>query len=275
MSIFDRNVCTFIPNNPHQGNLQIIHLVYETKPQIFDGWKTHHFFRMHFVTDGKGVLHTQYGTHTLNKGDIFFCLPSCPYAIQSIENFKYIYIGYLGERSIATADKFNLTIKNCVFKSFEKLSDLWINALRVPTELSDVYCEGLFLCSFAEIMSTISPINKANKKQFNTPELIKKYVDDNFSDSSLSLESISLALSYTPKHISKIFKSAYKISFKEYVNTIRINNAFYLMNNGFSSVKEIAFLCGFNDSLYFSKVFKAQTKQSPSEYLAELKKQNK
>ena len=55
------------------------------------------------------------------------------------------------------------------------------------------------------------------------------------------------------------------------INTIRVNNACALMNKGFTSVKDIAFLCGFNDPLYFSKVFKTKMKQTPREYISSIK----
>jgi two-component system response regulator YesN len=44
------------------------------------------------------------------------------------------------------------------------------------------------------------------------------------------------------------------------------------MDKGFISVKDISFLCGFNDPLYFSKVFKAKTELSPSQYVKNLSK---
>jgi AraC-like DNA-binding protein/mannose-6-phosphate isomerase-like protein (cupin superfamily) len=272
MKFFDRNICTFIPNTKHVGDLQILHLVYETKPQTFCGWQTNYFFRMHCVVEGKGVLHTQNGEFQVKEGDVFFSFPSMPYYLETQGELKYIYVGYLGERGVALCDKFKLSAKNCVIADMKELTSLFVDSLKIPTDFSDLYCEGLLLCAFAEIAEKTADVGGIKKKKASTAELIKKYVDDNLSDPSLSLESIAKALSYTTKHVSKVFKQANKVSFKEYLNAVRINNALSLMNGGFSSIKEIAFLCGFNDALYFSKVFKKFFSQSPREYLAELKK---
>ena len=271
----DKNVCTFIPNHTYYGDLHILHLVYETKPQSSDGWKTLLFFRMHYVTEGTGILHTQTGKYELSAGDVFFCFPSTPYSLQSVDNFKFIYIGYLGEKARSTADKFNLCDKNCVFKGLTELSELWLGGINVSANLSDLYAEGLFLCTVAKIASRCEELKTEKNKTTQTAEIIKKYIDDNFTDPSLSLESMCRVLSYNGKYISSLFKKSFNISFKEYLNTVRINNACSLMSKGFSSIKEIAFLCGFNDPLYFSKVFKSITEQSPSEYVLDLKRQIK
>ena len=55
----------------------------------------------------------------------------------------------------------------------------------------------------------------------------------------------------------------------EYLNIVRLNHAFVLMENGHTSVQTIASLCGFNDALYFSKVFKQRMGVSPREYMRE------
>jgi AraC-like DNA-binding protein len=42
------------------------------------------------------------------------------------------------------------------------------------------------------------------------------------------------------------------------------------MGKGFKSVNDIAFLCGFNDPLYFSKVFKSKMEVTPTAFIKEV-----
>jgi YesN/AraC family two-component response regulator len=261
-----------MPSPPTASDLHILHLVYETKPQNFDNWKTLSYYRMHFVLEGEGVLHTQIGDRRLSPGDVFFCLPSTPYALQSIQDFRYAYIGYLGDRANATAHKFNISVQNCVFTKLDFLQEIWDECKKIPSEFSDLYAEGVFLCTISAIAArTLSLQNE--KKETQTAAIIKKYIDENFTNADLSLNRIADALSYNAKYISAVFKKHFLLSFKEYLNTIRINNACALMDKGFISVKDIAFLCGFKDPLYFSKVFKCKISQAPSEYITEKRKQ--
>ena len=268
LMIFE-NICNFIPPQTTTGDLHILHLVHETSEQRFDGWKTLSYYRMHYVLEGSGVLHTQNGEYRLSKGDVFFCLPSMPYALQSLQGFRYGYIGYLGAKANATAEKYKISVQNCVFKNLLSLGDAWQEIVNIPSDVSALYAEGLFLCTVSMLAAkTLSFSNP--KKERQTTARIKKYIDENFADPDLSLQSISTALSYNTKYVSTIFKKEFQISFKEYLNTLRIHNACALMRKGFTSVKDLSFLCGFNDPLYFSKVFKAKMKIAPSAFLSNI-----
>ena len=58
------------------------------------------------------------------------------------------------------------------------------------------------------------------------------------------------------------------MSYSEYLRNYRINYAVSLLNHGIDSVKNIAFLSGFSDPLYFSNVFKKVMGISPKDYKA-------
>ena len=105
-----------------------------------------------------------------------------------------------------------------------------------------------------------------------TAALIKKYIDDNFSDADFSIDKMGSELSYNKKYISRVFKKEIRIGITEYLNTVRIQQACALMEQGFTSIKDIALLCGYKDPLYFSRVFKKEMKVSPREHLAEIEK---
>ena len=98
---------------------------------------------------------------------------------------------------------------------------------------------------------------------------IKKYIDSNYSNCNLSLEFISNNLSYTPKYVSTLFKKTFKITISDYLTTLRIQHACTLIENGFTSISNIAALCGYSDAQYFSKLFKKRTGKTPKEYIKE------
>jgi len=56
------------------------------------------------------------------------------------------------------------------------------------------------------------------------------------------------------------------VGYTEYLRNIRLKYAVSLLNHGIESVKNIAFLSGFSDPLYFSNVFKKAFGMSPKDY---------
>ena len=57
------------------------------------------------------------------------------------------------------------------------------------------------------------------------------------------------------------------MGFTEYLRLMRVRHAMMLMESGVTCVKNVAFLSGFSDPLYFSKVFAKLIGMSPREYI--------
>ena len=71
-------------------------------------------------------------------------------------------------------------------------------------------------------------------------------------------------LSVSAEHLSRSFKRETGFGFKEYITLLRLKNAEELLKTRKNmSISEIAFLCGFNDSNYFSDKFKRTYGISP------------
>ena len=62
------------------------------------------------------------------------------------------------------------------------------------------------------------------------------------------------------------------IGYTEYLRTLRVKYAIMLFEQGIDSAKNVAFLAGFSNPLYFSKVFKQVVGVAPSEFKKEIKK---
>lgn len=89
-----------------------------------------------------------------------------------------------------------------------------------------------------------------------------KYIQDNYIK-DISLQEIADMANVSKYHFCSIFKEFTGHTFKEYHNRIRINRAIELLGTTNISITEIAFLCGFNDSNYFSRKFHQITGKTP------------
>ena len=85
-------------------------------------------------------------------------------------------------------------------------------------------------------------------------------------DQDLSLGLIANALNINPYQLSREFKKETGSSITEYINTQRINESLYLLENQAMSITDTAYAVGFNDLNYFTKVFKKTKGLTPSQY---------
>jgi AraC-like DNA-binding protein len=92
-------------------------------------------------------------------------------------------------------------------------------------------------------------------------EFIRKNLDGN-----LSLEAISSEIDVSLYELSRQFKRETGQNITEYINIQRVNEAIYIMQNPNISITDAAYMVGFNDLAYFTKVFKKLKGITPSEY---------
>lgn len=102
---------------------------------------------------------------------------------------------------------------------------------------------------------------------------ISKYITENYFR-ELSLEILSREFSLSSAHLSRRFKAVCGIGINEYITYVRLLNAERLLKETDLPITEIAGRCGFNDSNYFSTVFKKTKGITPLKFSHEAKKKN-
>lgn len=114
-------------------------------------------------------------------------------------------------------------------------------------------------------IATISA-KEENERRYNTLHQLRpvlKYVDLHYTQ-KLTLTELAAMANMSRHHFCRIFKSITGQPPIEYVNHLRINAAMKLLNEGHLNISEIALTVGFNDSNYFSRLFKKYKNCSPT-----------
>ena len=91
------------------------------------------------------------------------------------------------------------------------------------------------------------------------------YIDRNFHR-NLTLSELAEKYSYSKEYFSGEFKKSTGRGFAEYLNHVRIVHALELLGDKSLHISDISAKCGFNDSNYFSSVFKKALGISPLQY---------
>lgn len=102
--------------------------------------------------------------------------------------------------------------------------------------------------------------------------LAMDYIEKNYADCSLSLQSVCSFLNISPSRFSSIIKAATGNTFMDALIGIRMQKARELLEHTDLKNYEIAEKVGFNDPHYFSTAFKRITGKSPTEYAKEARK---
>jgi YesN/AraC family two-component response regulator len=81
-----------------------------------------------------------------------------------------------------------------------------------------------------------------------------------------SLESIGKEFYLKPNYICKLFSQYLGTTFTAYLTNIRMEEAATLLKTTLKPVKEISYICGYQDYFYFCRVFREVYSCTPSAY---------
>jgi AraC-like DNA-binding protein len=95
---------------------------------------------------------------------------------------------------------------------------------------------------------------------------ISDYLAKHYSEPEISIVTMGGSLGLSQKKIAKVMNGEFKMSFKQYLTSIRIHEAKRLLLETDRLVIDIALEVGFNSIPHFNRVFKTSTQVSPVEF---------
>ena len=96
-------------------------------------------------------------------------------------------------------------------------------------------------------------------------DTIVSYIDKNL-DKEITRENLAELVYLTPDYISKLFRRKTGMSFGEYIQRRKIQEAQNLLENTDMSIGDVALCVGFSSFSYFSKTFKKITGMTPGDF---------
>jgi len=96
-------------------------------------------------------------------------------------------------------------------------------------------------------------------------QLVKRFVEDHYSNSNLTLELLAEHFHLSPAYISRTFKKKYQCNLSNYIQTLRVQQAEKLLHTD-KKLSEIAAQCGFSSVRTMSGIFLKHKHMTPSAY---------
>lgn len=230
-------------------------------------------YLVHCVTKGSGTVVVNGITYFVKKGEIFVIRPHTPvsYASSKEEVWSFAWFGfrgrdcdfYLRESGIgadtvvkkANATVFFAAARNCV-DYFDSRSGS-VSQARLTSFL-------------LEALDSFRPVRAGGRMEVSSQvERALEFIEYNYMR-GITASDVALQLSIDRTHFFRIFKARTGISPEQYIMKYRVEKACELLRGDRHTVTEIASLVGVSDVYYFSKLFKKNVGQSPTEYRKQL-----
>ncbi len=228
-------------------------------------------YLIHYVLGGTGYYKTKDTMYHLKEGDAFLICPDelIYYEADRKNPWVYTWIGFQGVKIKSYLERTSLLstpvfhyghddrIRLCHEKMFEA-SHLDTNRDLI---MNSILYEYLFLLASKFPREQYTP----REKQINYVEEILTYLESNYSN-SISVQAIADSMGLNRSYLHRLFKSATGASVQEYVLDLRIRKACSLLKSTDLPIAIISLSVGYEDTLYFSRLFKKKKGVSPSQY---------
>lgn len=229
-------------------------------------------YMIHYVTEGKGIFTTNGKTYQLKKGDAFLMCPGeqIYYEADKKNPWCYAWIGMQGVKVESYLKKTAFANSPIIhYSKDDQLSLLYIKLQKAYS--SDSRSRELLVNSVLyEILHFLinSVPNEKSDKDHNEKIYLNKiisYCAINI-DKQIKVSELAQYLGLDRSYLTRLFKSEMKISLKDYILKTKIDEANDLLKNTDLPINVISRSVGFDDPLYFSRIYKEKQKISPKNY---------
>lgn len=234
----------------------------------------HCFWELILFQRGEGI-HTINGIdYPFHPGDLVLLAPSDIHQLRSADGttfdstkvgFTYnIYSNQL--KDICRFDHFPVTVSLCDgdYAKAVSLLELLTDEFAAPQlPGSDVFSINILEQLLVLIIRNLPEQKNTQTLDTKSARKILLYIQQHFSE-PITITEVANALNYSPKYFGKLFVKQMGVPFQEYLNSLRLNYAYHLIQYSDRSIIDICYETGFSSPTYFSKMFKQKYGVSPN-----------
>lgn len=232
-------------------------------PKIYDvRWHSHKHWEFIYCTSGEGIFCLKNGTEIpYHAGDLVMIPPSEVHTNFSEGGFTNIHLT-MDDPSFPDRSAFRVADENNSIGMAFAQAKLYY--------MSDKKKHELILAALGDLITSYITVFRSNAEFSEPVAKIRASIMQNFTRPDYALDQIIRGLPFHYDYLRKLFKKEVGMSPLEYMTDLRMKNAEQLLTTMWSSgctIAEIAQLCGFEDALYFSRVFKKYYGYAPSKFI--------
>lgn len=255
-----------IPGVKLCDDISVIEVGYNRVPSGLRQIMKRNVFILHYITDGKG----KFLGAEISKNIGYIVVPGELEIVEAdkVHPYESYWIMFEGTNAADIIKKCNLPEHNGVFefKKSRQCADIIRKALFDISPVNEFEESCIIHSAFYQILAFHMQTVK-DTESISVVQKIRDFIKNNYHK-PISIGELALEYNYTRNHIYKLFKTEYNMSPQEYLLSLRIEKAKQLLKDESEnfSVSDISTMTGFNDPLYFSRIFRQKTGLSPTKY---------
>ena len=236
---------------------------------------SHDYFEIELITEGIGIQNINGKKYEIKPGMFYLLSPSDTHKYYTKNeiivwniSFSHSYLPENFDHLIAQYEN------NLVFYLEEKEMDfvrqIFINALNehsndLPFADNILYDSLHIFLTLIMRKGNFSADNIENITQESPVASAITYVKLHFTENP-TLKTVAHFLHINPSYLSTAFKKTTKLSYTDYLLSLKISHAKKLLKHTSDAITSIAFNSGFDSICNFNRSFKKMTNRSPSQY---------
>lgn len=249
--------------------------VYNTGYQKCDGHHTwgpalRDHYLVHYVSGGRGTFVSGGRTYPLGQGEMFLIFPSqvAFYAADREDPWEYCWVGFNGTEAKRLLNLTGFSRENPVLRPErpEVLKELLLHIYRSGgnTPAADAEMVGYLYLFFAELIRLGGAQAPAGGTKDYLAQAVR-FIQFNYAG-DIGVEEVAAYAGVSRSQLYRTFQAGFGLSPHDFLQRYRINEACSLLRSRRLTVAQVAGSVGFNDPLYFSRIFKKLKGVSPTEY---------
>lgn len=267
-------VKTFERQEQDSGELSLCHCGYSIcAPGHSFGPAVRPNYILHYVLDGRGTYRIGARTYHLEKEQGFLIEPNVMtfYQADAQQPWTYLWIGFQGTRADQLMREIGLSCRVPTFSSGCGAELLQIVQQILQSDRANVeqqlFLQAQMYTFFSHIAHSVFIQNggfQMDKQNYYVQAAVE-YIQTNYAR-SIKVRDIAEYVGVSRSYLTTLFQSILHTSPNAYLTNFRLSRAKEQLTLTNFPIGIVADMCGYQDSLVFSKAFKQHVGMTPSQY---------